>query len=109
MPSAYIIDSRDNVATALQAARAGEAIILRGDAPQEHCIALGDIRPEHKFALVAIPSGQPVIKYGMPIGHAVKDIAAGEWVHLHNCASNYDARSNTLDHESGAPTDTPYV
>lgn len=38
----------------------------------------------HKYALAAIPAGQPVIKYGLPIGRAAAAIAAGEHVHTHN-------------------------
>ena len=49
-----------------------------------------------------------MIKYGFPIGHATQPIRAGDWVHLHNCASNYDSRSSTLDVHSGATTDTVY-
>jgi hypothetical protein len=71
-------------------------------------VARGDIRPEHKVALVDIPRDASVVKYGMPIGRATCAIAAGEAVHLHNCASNYDERSNTLDDATGAPTDMPY-
>lgn len=39
----------------------------------------------HKAALVAIAAGAPVRKYGVVIGHAMTDIAAGEHVHVHNC------------------------
>jgi len=35
----------------------------------------------HKVALVDIAAGAPVKRYGIAIGHAVKDIAAGSWVH----------------------------
>jgi galactarate dehydratase len=35
----------------------------------------------HKVALVDIAAGAPVLRYGIPIGHALKDIAAGSWVH----------------------------
>ncbi|MGI5894240.1 MAG: UxaA family hydrolase [Candidatus Merdivicinus sp.] len=38
----------------------------------------------HKRAIRAIAKGEPVIKYGYPIGEASCDIAAGEWVHSHN-------------------------
>lgn len=38
----------------------------------------------HKRALTEIKKGEPVIKYGNPIGLATADIAAGEWVHTHN-------------------------
>lgn len=38
----------------------------------------------HKKALVDINTGEPIIKYGNPIGIAKSDIKAGEWVHTHN-------------------------
>ena len=38
----------------------------------------------HKYAVRAIRCGEWVIKYGMPIGRAVADIAVGEHVHTHN-------------------------
>ena len=44
----------------------------------------GEIPAGHKKALRDIPKGQPVIKYGQPIGVASRDIRAGEWVHSHN-------------------------
>ncbi|HCP28583.1 MAG TPA: galactarate dehydratase, partial [Pseudomonas sp.] len=34
----------------------------------------------HKVALVAIPQGQPVLRYGEIIGLAVRDIAQGSWI-----------------------------
>lgn len=38
----------------------------------------------HKYALRDIASGEPVIKYGFPIGTAKRNIAAGERVHTDN-------------------------
>ena len=35
----------------------------------------------HKVALVGIEAGAPVLRYGIPIGFALKDIPAGSWVH----------------------------
>ena len=45
------------------------------------------IPPGHKVALRTIAAGEPVIKYGSPIGTATADIAAGAHVHTHNVAS----------------------
>ena len=42
----------------------------------------------HKYARCNIACGSNVIKYGMPIGSASSDIAAGEHVHTHNCKTN---------------------
>ena len=42
----------------------------------------------HKYALRDLAEGENVVKYGMPIGHAVRAIAKGEHVHVHNMATN---------------------
>lgn len=43
----------------------------------------------HKIARRPIPAGGTVLKYGMPIGVATADIAAGDHVHIHNIRSAY--------------------
>ena len=35
----------------------------------------------HKVALLDLPEGAPVLRYGVAIGYALKPIAAGSWVH----------------------------
>ncbi len=35
----------------------------------------------HKVALVDLTAAAPVLRYGIPIGYALKDIPAGSWVH----------------------------
>jgi galactarate dehydratase len=35
----------------------------------------------HKVALVDLKAETPVLRYGIPIGYALKDIPAGSWVH----------------------------
>ena len=42
----------------------------------------------HKYALLDIPAGENIIKYGNPIGHATEDIKKGEHVHSHNMKTN---------------------
>jgi galactarate dehydratase len=45
-------------------------------------LVLRDRVPQgHKVALVDIAADAPVLRYGIPIGHALKDIVAGSWVH----------------------------
>ena len=45
-------------------------------------LVLRDRVPQgHKVALVDIAAAAPVLRYGIPIGYALKDIAAGSWVH----------------------------
>jgi arabinonate dehydratase len=73
------LDERDNVAVALAALKPGEEILgVRLADP----IALG-----HKLALVAIPEGGEVIKYGEVIGIATAAIEPGHHVHVHNVRS----------------------
>jgi len=48
----------------------------------EDGLCLVDAVPQgHKLALHAIAAGQPVLRYGVCIGHARQPIAAGAWVH----------------------------
>ncbi len=45
-------------------------------------VVLRDLVPQgHKVALADVPEGAPVRRYGVPIGHALKAIPAGSWVH----------------------------
>lgn len=44
----------------------------------------------HKYALKDIAAGENIIKYGMPIAHAVCDIPAGSHVHTHNAKTNLE-------------------
>ncbi len=74
------ISSADSVAVALQQLSAGTALDVEG----QTVTLSNDVLPGHKFALRDIKSGEPVIKYGYPIGQAKRDIAAGEHVHVHN-------------------------
>ena len=41
--------------------------------------ARGDVPMGHKIALRAIKKGEPIIKYGYPIGVATMDIAEGDF------------------------------
>ncbi len=46
-----------------------------------------DIPLCHKLAVMDIPAGAHIKKYGEVIGEAVVDIAAGAHVHVHNIKS----------------------
>lgn len=105
----FQIDLADNVATLLQDAPASAVLTVRGDASMPTVCTVEPIRAEHKVAVADIAAGQPILKYGFPIGVATQPIARGQWVHLHNCRSSYDALSSELDIESGSRTETPYV
>jgi altronate dehydratase small subunit len=99
----------DNVATLLDDVSAAQTPVqVLGPAATAELVAREPIVAAHKIALRDITAGEPVIKFGVPIGRATKPILSGEWVHLHNLASNFDQRSQTLDVHSGATTDTRY-
>ena len=78
------IHSLDNVAVALADLAEGAEISV-----DNHTVQLRQpVGRGHKFALQPIPQGQNVVKYGLPIGHATADIAAGEYIHSHNARTN---------------------
>ena len=74
------ITPRDMVAVALQPLAANEAVSYGAD----EVTPLSDIPMGHKVALRDIKKGEPVIKYGFPIGEATEDIPKGGHVHSHN-------------------------
>jgi galactarate dehydratase len=76
-PPLYVrVDPRDNVAI----------IVNDGGLPAGSTFADGIVllqhTPEaHKVALTAIPEGAAVIRYGVVIGYATRDVQQGGWVH----------------------------
>jgi hypothetical protein len=105
MPRCFQVNTQDNVATMLDDGVG--AVDVLGQSPG--CIELAEpIVFGHKVALRDIRIGEPVVKFGVAIGRATREIRAGQWVHLHNCSSNVDERSQTLELRSGATTDTKY-
>lgn len=47
-----------------------------------------DLKTGHKVALCDINTGENIVKYGCPIGHAICDIKKGDSVHTHNVKTN---------------------
>ena len=78
------IHSLDNVAVAL--ADLSEGLEVTFD--NQTVTLRQDVARGHKFALQSIAKGENVVKYGLPIGHALADIAAGEFIHSHNTRTN---------------------
>jgi altronate hydrolase len=76
----------DNVAVALHDLQQGQRVTLSDDC---EVMLREDINFGHKVALQPIARGQQVLKYGLPIGSATRDIQAGEHVHEHNLKSDY--------------------
>ena len=104
---AFQIERADNVATALVSLSSGTVTLL-GDVASPDVEATEGVPSGHKIALRDIAAGEDIIKYGIPIGRAIKDIKKGSWVHLHCIASVYDERSSHLDPVTGAPSDISY-
>ena len=80
MPDFIHIHPKDNVAVALHAIPAGTVF--------EGIAAGSDIPQGHKMALKPMAAGEQVVKYGFSIGHTTTEVAAGDWVHTHNMATN---------------------
>ncbi len=72
------LDRGDNVVVALEDVAAAARLEPFGIAAGA-AIAAG-----HKIAVVTIERGEPIVKFGQPIGVAADRIAAGEHVHTHN-------------------------
>jgi hypothetical protein len=106
MAKCFQINPQDNTAVLLDDAGADDEIEIVGGVGA--VVLKQAIEYGHKVALATIPAGEAVVKYGICIGHSTQPISAGEWVHLHNCVSDYDERSSTLDIHTGAVTDTVY-
>jgi hypothetical protein len=106
-PSAFQVQASDNAATLLSEALAGAALTIVGPAGKRELLAREKISMGHKIALAAIPEGEPITKFGIVIGVAMRRIEPGEWVHLHNCRSQLDKRSGSFDIQTGAPPANP--
>ncbi len=77
------IHPTDNVAVLLDPICSGETL----EAANTKITANSDIDKGHKIALSDINAGEPVIKYGFPIGFATNQIKIGDWVHTHNLST----------------------
>jgi len=82
-----LLNKADNTFVCCKQILAGGSIILE----DVEVTMTADITVGHKIARHAITDGEKVIKYGVSIGSATKDIAFGEHVHMHNMKSNYIA------------------
>jgi altronate hydrolase len=83
--NSYIkINPADNVAVAVENLRAGEQLNIDG----RMIVLQGDIPAGHKIALLNFASGDDVIKYGLPVGHASESIEQGSLVNDKNIKTN---------------------
>ena len=85
MEQAFLkINPADSVVVCLRAMKAGETV-TDGD---KEIKLLQDTPAGHKVLLTDKKEGEDIIKYGYPIGHAAKDLKAGEWVNENNLKTN---------------------
>lgn len=91
MKQFFQINPKDSVIVALQPIPAGTVLEIDGGS----LTVRNDVPPGHKIALQKIEQGQPILKYGFPIGTASRRIEAGEWVHTHNVKTTL---GNLLDY-----------
>lgn len=80
------INEKDNVVVALRDLSKSEII----EVENKKIEIKEDIKRGHKVAISDFKVNDNVIKYGYPIGHAIKDISIGEWIHTHNIKTNLD-------------------
>jgi altronate hydrolase len=80
-PAAVHLHPADNVVVAARSLAAGERISAGGRTVE----VSEPVRMGHKVALAPIGRGERVRRYGQTIGFATRAIAAGQWVHSHNC------------------------
>ncbi|MBI5967926.1 MAG: UxaA family hydrolase [Deltaproteobacteria bacterium] len=79
-----ILDERDNVAVAVEPAKAGDQTVLSNGKTLK---VNHEIPFAHKIAIKALKKGDKVIKYGEVIGEATAEISPGDHVHIQNIRS----------------------
>ena len=87
---ALVIHEKDTVANLIGPGDKGSDVecVIEGTDDRTTISLLDDIPSNHKFAFADMNAGDSVIKYGLSIGKASKDIRRGDYVHAHNIESN---------------------
>lgn len=65
------------------------------------------IKMGHKFAVVPVKEGDPILKFGQIIGFANKPIGIGEHVHVHNISAGKFERDYAFGVDCPAPLPAP--
>jgi altronate hydrolase len=100
-----IINEQDSVAVAARALYKNEEIRING----RSLMVRDNIPVPHKVAVKSIKQNEILYKYASPIGFATQDIAAGEWVHLHNLHSNLEQSFSYEYRPDKAPPAHPLI
>ena len=99
-PDAVRIHGDDNVAVAIRPLSAGDEVEVAGAR-----VALRDDVPAgHKFALRRLAQGEPVVKYGFPIGALTQAVEPGGWIHSHNLKTQLEGMLGYTYAPTGART-----
>ena len=85
------INPADSVVVCLQEKKQGDIIEVDG----KQIMVLQDTPAGHKVLIEDKKQGEDIIKYGYPIGHALEDLKAGQWVNENNLKTNL---SGTLEY-----------
>ncbi|MCK4793917.1 MAG: UxaA family hydrolase [Desulfobacteraceae bacterium] len=90
MKETIMLNSKDNVATALKQINENEQVTVVSSSKEviSRLQAKQEIPFGHKISLTEITKGEPVIKFGERIGTASQNISVGEYVHVHNVESD---------------------
>jgi transcription elongation GreA/GreB family factor len=94
-----LLHERDNVLVVTENIAAGETILVAG-------VTVGvpkDLPLGHKVARALIAPAAKIVKYAVPIGSAITDIAVGEHVHVHNIRSDYTPTYHLTDAKARHP------
>ena len=100
MQATYLkINPADSVVVCLSPKKKGEIIDVDG-----RQITINQDTPAgHKVLIKDVTKGEDIIKYGYPIGHAMEDLKAGDWVNENNLKTNL---SGTLEYTYNPVTET---
>jgi len=78
------INPADTVFVCLQPKKKGDTVELNG----QKIVINEDVPAGHKVLIRDVREGEDIIKYGYPIGHALHDMKAGDWVNENNLKTN---------------------
>ncbi len=80
-----VLHKLDNVAVVISNLNKGDMLTINGKA----IYVASNIEFGHKIALQDLAVGEKILKYGVPIGIATREVKAGEHVHTQNIESLY--------------------
>lgn len=80
------LHDHDNVVVALKDLAKDDVVTIKGQQVQ----LKEDVSRGHKIAIADIAPNEQILKYGYPIGFAIKAVAAGEHIHTHNTKTGLD-------------------